>query len=69
VLVSSTLRDLVAGTGVTLTDRGTHTLKGIPGERPVVAVAELEPVSSAWGSRPRSLGDAPSTAIVYVASR
>jgi class 3 adenylate cyclase/pimeloyl-ACP methyl ester carboxylesterase len=38
VLVSSTVRDLVAGTGIALADRGTHALKGIPGERQVYAV-------------------------------
>jgi class 3 adenylate cyclase len=32
VLVSSTVKDLAAGSGVTFTDRGTHTLKGLPGE-------------------------------------
>lgn len=32
VLVSSTVKDLVAGSGVEFTDRGTHPLKGIPGE-------------------------------------
>ena len=32
VLVSSTVRDLVAGSGITFTDRGTHILRGIPGE-------------------------------------
>jgi class 3 adenylate cyclase len=47
VLVSSTVRDLVAGTGIALADRGAHTLKGIPGERRVFAVAEPEPVSPA----------------------
>ena len=30
VLVSRTISDLVAGSGIRLTDRGTHTLKGIP---------------------------------------
>jgi class 3 adenylate cyclase len=30
VLTSSTVKDLVAGSGVTFTDRGTHELKGIP---------------------------------------
>ncbi len=39
VLVSSTVRHLVGGTGVELADRGTHALKGIPGERQVYAVA------------------------------
>jgi class 3 adenylate cyclase len=40
VLVSSTVRDLVAGTGIELADRGAHTLKGISGERQVYAVVE-----------------------------
>jgi pimeloyl-ACP methyl ester carboxylesterase/class 3 adenylate cyclase len=32
VLVSSTVKDLVAGSGLRFTDRGEHTLKGVPGE-------------------------------------
>ena len=32
VLVSSTVKDLVAGSGIAFTDRGIHELKGIPGE-------------------------------------
>jgi class 3 adenylate cyclase len=32
VLVSSTVKDLVAGSGLQFNDRGTHELKGIPGE-------------------------------------
>jgi class 3 adenylate cyclase len=32
VLVSGTVKDLVAGSGITFTDRGTHSLKGLPGE-------------------------------------
>jgi class 3 adenylate cyclase len=32
VLVSSTVKDLVAGSGIDFTDRGVHELKGIPGE-------------------------------------
>jgi class 3 adenylate cyclase len=31
VLVSSTVKDLVAGSGLSFTDRGKHTLKGVPG--------------------------------------
>lgn len=31
VVVSSTVKDLVAGSGLDFTDRGTHALKGIPG--------------------------------------
>ena len=32
VLVSSTVKDLVAGSGISFEVRGTHTLKGVPGE-------------------------------------
>jgi class 3 adenylate cyclase len=32
VLVSSIVKDLVAGSGITFTDRGTYTLRGLPGE-------------------------------------
>jgi class 3 adenylate cyclase len=32
VLVSQTVRDLVAGSGIAFEDRGTHVLKGVPGE-------------------------------------
>ena len=32
VLVSSTVRDLVAGSGIGFEERGTHALKGVPGE-------------------------------------
>ncbi len=31
-VVSSTVRDLVAGSGLRFTDRGLHTLKGVPSE-------------------------------------
>jgi class 3 adenylate cyclase len=31
VLVSSTVKDLVAGSGLSFSDRGTHELKGVPG--------------------------------------
>src|SRR5271168_1159580 len=39
VLVSSTLRDLVIGSGLEFEDRGDHTLKGVPGEWRISAVA------------------------------
>lgn len=32
VLVSSTVKDLVSGSGIEFTDRGTHALKDIPRE-------------------------------------
>jgi class 3 adenylate cyclase len=31
-VVSSTVKDLVAGSGIELADHGAHTLKGVPGE-------------------------------------
>jgi class 3 adenylate cyclase len=39
VLVSSTLRDLVIGSGIEFEDRGTHKLKGVPREWHLFAVA------------------------------
>jgi class 3 adenylate cyclase len=39
VLVSSTLRDLVIGSGLEFDERGTHELKGVPGEWRLFAVA------------------------------
>jgi class 3 adenylate cyclase len=39
VLVSSTLRDLVIGSGIEFENRGTHDLKGVPGEWRLFAVA------------------------------
>jgi class 3 adenylate cyclase len=32
VLVSGTVKDLVAGSGIEFEDRGEHALKGVPGE-------------------------------------
>jgi hypothetical protein len=53
VLVSRTVRDLVAGSRVDFDDRGSHELKGVPGEQPLFAVrpdgirsAAAEPVWS-----------------------
>jgi hypothetical protein len=38
VLASRTVTDLVAGSGISFTDRGTHQLPGIPDQWPVFAV-------------------------------
>ena len=43
VLVSSTVKDLVAGSGISFEDRGTHQLKGVPGEWRMYAVTRGEP--------------------------
>jgi pimeloyl-ACP methyl ester carboxylesterase len=39
VLVSSTVKDLVVGSGITFEDRGTHALKGVPDEWRIYAVS------------------------------
>jgi pimeloyl-ACP methyl ester carboxylesterase len=45
ILVSRTVRDLVAGSGLVFVDRGVHSLKGVPDDWQLYAVqAELEPV-------------------------
>jgi class 3 adenylate cyclase len=40
VLVSRTVKDLVAGSGIEFSDRGAHTLKGIPDTWQLYAVVE-----------------------------
>jgi class 3 adenylate cyclase len=39
VLVSSTVKDLTVGSDIEFADRGSHALKGIPGEWRLYAVA------------------------------
>jgi hypothetical protein len=41
VLVSSTVKDLVAGSGIAFEDRGVRALKGVPGEWRLFAVASV----------------------------
>jgi class 3 adenylate cyclase len=50
VLVSSTVKDLVAGSGLAFEDRGTHELKGVPGEWRLYA-AEREAADQTGASR------------------
>jgi hypothetical protein len=38
VLVSRTVKDLVAGSGICFADRGSHVLKGVPDEWHLFAV-------------------------------
>ena len=38
ILVSGTVKDLVAGSGIEFDDRGEHSLKGVPGEWRLFAV-------------------------------
>lgn len=58
VLVSSTVRDLVTGSGLAFADRGVHQLKGVPGEwtlAGLTGVGERPVVLSATPDRPRPL--------------
>ena len=41
-LVSSTVKDLVAGSGLCFQDRGVHGFRGVPGEWRLFAVERLE---------------------------
>ena len=41
VLVSGTVKDLVVGSGIEFEDRGTHALKGVPGEWHLYAVSAV----------------------------
>jgi len=43
VLASSTVKDLVVGSGIDFAERGTHVLKGVPGEWHVHAVTDAGP--------------------------
>ncbi len=51
VLVSGTVRDVVAGSGIRFEDRGLHELRGIPGERRLFAALGTDG-SSACSIRP-----------------
>ena len=46
VLVSSTVKDLVVGSGISFKERDTHQLKGVPGEWRVFAVDQIEAPAS-----------------------
>ena len=47
VVVSSTVKDLVVGSGISFSDRGTRELRGVPGEWRLFAVDQVEaPASS-----------------------
>jgi class 3 adenylate cyclase len=55
ILVSSTVKDLVAGSGVEFSDRGVHDLKGVPGAWRLFAVesTRLEARREAWPRQER----------------
>jgi class 3 adenylate cyclase len=49
VLVSSTSKDLVAGSGIAFRDRGTFEMKGLPGEHQLFAVETAATYAGASG--------------------
>jgi class 3 adenylate cyclase len=53
VLVSSTVKDLVVGSGIEFADRGSHELKGVPGDWRLLAVADHRPASPRVAPVPR----------------
>ena len=53
VLVSSTVKDLVVGSRIEFGDRGSHELKGVPGDWRLLAVANHRPTSSRPALGPR----------------
>jgi class 3 adenylate cyclase len=52
ILVSRTIRDLVVGSGLAFEDRGSHRLRGVPGDWQLLAVA---PEDSSGGEEERQL--------------
>ncbi|MEO6351195.1 MAG: adenylate/guanylate cyclase domain-containing protein [Candidatus Limnocylindrales bacterium] len=58
VLVSSTVRELVAGSGLDFDDRGTRELKGVPGEWHLFALRRIDPVPIADGDVQKQAIDA-----------
>jgi hypothetical protein len=54
--VSSTVRDVVAGSGLRFVDRGLHELRGVPGQRRLFAARwdESGAITGAGRDRPRA---------------
>ena len=52
VLVSSTVRDLVLGSGLAFSDRGAHQLKGVPGEWSLCALSAVDDRSNELPAEP-----------------
>jgi hypothetical protein len=61
VLVSSTVKDLVVGSDIAFTERGSRELKGVPGEWSLFAVAGVWTPISASGLCADSVRDSPAT--------
>jgi class 3 adenylate cyclase len=58
VLVSSTVKDLVNGSGISFQDRGAHALKGVPGEwRLFAPIGEHDPMDGVRAPRQEPVQD------------
>src|SRR5881275_2824060 len=68
VLVSSTVKDLVVGSGIEFADRGSHELKGVPGDWQLLAVADHRPTSSQPANGQRD-NVAPNAALRHLGDR
>jgi pimeloyl-ACP methyl ester carboxylesterase len=71
VLVSGAVRDLVVGSGIEFADRGTHELKGVPGEWQLLAVTEARADGEATAAA-KDVGDnslAPNATLVTKGDR
>jgi pimeloyl-ACP methyl ester carboxylesterase/class 3 adenylate cyclase len=72
VVVSSTVKDLVVGSGISFSDRGAHQLKGVPNEWRLFAVEDVEAPASSRpvpDARERRLSDRAATGAVRRAPR
>jgi class 3 adenylate cyclase len=56
-LVSQTVKDLVAGSGITFRDRGTHVLRGLPGEWRLFSPDVSGAIASTSRPMPRRQGE------------
>lgn len=69
VLVSRTVRDLAAGSGLRFEDRGKHQLKGVPGEWQVSAAIPATPAEAAEAATDRDLAHRRAAAVRRAQSR
>ncbi|MEP7157812.1 MAG: ABC transporter substrate-binding protein [Chloroflexota bacterium] len=69
VLVSSTVRDLAAGSGLSFEDRSVRELKGVPGEWHVYSVKPAEAAAAAESSGPIMASDRRAAAVRRAAAR
>jgi pimeloyl-ACP methyl ester carboxylesterase/DNA-binding CsgD family transcriptional regulator len=61
VITSGTVKDLVVGSGLDFEDRGTHVLRGVPGEWTLYAIVGDSEASSMTTAGPAIVGNAPAS--------